>query len=208
MSTPKKSCGNQSNRLGPREKRALLIMLERDNPPGSPVSLLIHLCEEYNVCYDDVLPKRYQPKELKKEKACKKVIRRLVKADLIRPVFLTPTPNPAHGYYLYRLTKTGRRIAEELHKKEVQRDREGLKKDVMKAVQLLKAQGHKHATFHQIRELLWRLSHGKFVSREEFEICWNKKRLGLMLRRLSVKRVWKWQGGRAVRAYLLSTSRD
>lgn len=176
-------------------------MLEHGTPPGENVMLLAHMYDEYEIHYDAILPKRLQPKEVKKERACKKVISRLIKAGLIEPVFLTPRPNPVLGYHFFRLTEKGRRMAEEIRRKH--RDSQEMAKDVEKAVQLLRAQGFRQATFNQIRELLWRLSHEKFASREEFEAYWNRTRLGLSLRGLGVNQVRKRQGGRIKRVYLV-----
>ena len=193
MSTVKKISGRQSAKLGWRERKILLIMLKHDEPPGHPIALFNHLCRECGIYYDDVLPKSWQKEKFKEERLYRQSIRYLVKRSLIRQAFVAPKGQPpdpkVFGYSFFTLTRDGRKTAEKvLREKELDYLMEARNEDLRRTVKMLEDQGYNEVTLKQVLELLWRISHGKFENKEEFEKYWNGRRLGLMLRDLVAKR--------------------
>lgn len=182
------SGSGSGKRLGWREKKLLLVALKLDEQ------------------YDGSFWWEYVPKELgifithgfferclhrekfEEEDRYKKAMTRLLERDLARVEIgvFSPKPmrkrGPGSGYLAYALTEKGRKVARELKK---QKDR---KEDLNKTLETLTKQGYEHVTLKQIRELLWRLSHDKFQNREEFDGYWSKRRLGLMLKKMGIKR--------------------
>jgi hypothetical protein len=187
MLTTKKSLGS-TNRLGKREKRILLLMLKRDNPPGHATLLWLGIYGEFKIDYSS-LPKKCQP-EYMGETRCRCSIYRLVKRGFLKPllierdsVLLDPRGS---GYLFYYLTKSGRIAAEKIQQQEKSlTDPTNLKVALGK----LRDSGHIQVTVNQIREVLWQQLSQNFATREEFGKYWNKTKLGLMLRKCAVGRV-------------------
>ena len=186
MLTTKKLFGS-TNRLGKREKRILLLMLQKDNPPGHATLLWLSIYNEFKIDYSS-LSKKYQP-EYMEEKRCRCSIYRLVKRGFLKPLlvaqdFVLPDPRGS-GYLFYYLTKSGRIVAEK-----VQQQNRGLtdQPDLKVALSKLRDMGHTQVTVAQIHEVLWQQSSQNFVTKEEFDKHWNGTKLGLMLRKCMVGR--------------------
>ena len=73
-------------------------------------------------------------------------------------------------------------------------------------MEVLAKQGYKQATLKQIQESLWRLSHGEFEDREEFDEYWNNAKVGVALKKMGVKR--GRIGKRRTRIYYLEADTD
>jgi len=193
-------------KLGEREKKILLAMLELGNRSSQFGKMWGQILKKVGVDYEDYsypVTKNKQQENFMEERKNKKSMTRLTKIELVRVVVPEGGKINVHryGYQIFNLTEEGRKVAEEL------KDRENVKeseKAVEHDVEMLKAQGYEHASFSQIRELLWRLAHDKFSNdRKEFERYWNKTRLGKALRELGAELKRKRTGKGRVYRYCL-----
>ena len=196
MSGLERSNGNRSKKLGARERKILLAMLELDGPDDSPIfwdqilrRLGIELTDTGFVTRDE---------QYKDARLYKKAMNRLVRRGYAKVVILGNRPPPRrYGFQLYKLTDEGRRVAAEL------KGRMEAREDLEAAIKALADQDHQHATLNQIREALWQISHQKFSGREDFEKFWSRKRLGSALKKLGIKRVLRGPKNRRVAEYIL-----
>jgi len=92
--------------------------------------------------------------------------------------------------------EAGRRAARELTEEDV----------LLHAIINLRLQGMKWAQLDEIREEVWKESEERklFENREEFERYWTKKKLGMCLQKMGVKRSRKRVGGEPRIVYIFS----
>ena len=185
MLTLEKSRG--STKLGRREKSILLLMLKSDDPPGKPNPIWFDIYKEFGLNYNS-LPKKYQT-AFQEERLFRQSIHRLAKKALVKPISIAhedySLPDPrGYGYIFYCLTPTGRLTAKKLQKKEAALTDQD---DFEKAISRLCALHNDQVTTSQVRELLWAMS-PKFSSKVEFDKHWNNTKLGLMIRKHTLKR--------------------
>jgi hypothetical protein len=183
-------------------------MLERDNPPGRPITIWGVACREFKIDYKPYMLKCAQREMFLEETYVKRAFIRLFKQKLILPVWaeeegfsLVPPLGGGIDFVSWVLTAEGRRVAEQLKAQEqlLEEQREA----VNKVLDSFGALGCEVVTVSQVLEELWRNLCGSFVSREEFDKCWNNTKLGLMLRECTVRKVRMGMKDRHQKYYLI-----
>jgi len=174
--------------VGRREKRLIFLIHERDDPVGQPILIWEAACREFKIEYKSYMSKREQKAIFYEEKYVKRAFLRLFKQKITRLVwpvadgfsFVPPFGGCGVDFMFCVLTEKGRLVAEQLRLQDqiLREQREA----VVKVLKRFRGLGCVVVTVLQVREGLWQDLCGGFVSREEFDKCWNNTRVGLLLR--------------------------
>ena len=202
----RKSSGASPERLGKREKILLSIFFEICEGK-SHVAFFYNRAERRLEA--DYLPLFVKTTEEDAWRRREKQRFRKAIRDTLMPQGYVVTAKKFYGrpvrgrgtkYLFLELTEkgveAGRRAARKFTEKDV----------LFHAIINLRLQGRKWAQLDEIMEEVWKESEERklFETREEFEKYWTKKKLGMRLQKMGVKRSRKWVRGEARRVYIFT----
>jgi len=173
-------------RLGRREKRILLVMLENDDGQGCFDFTRVSVFQEYGIVYSSLSKNRQS--EYFQDRAISQSMYRLTRRGFITPAVLAvegSLPSKmAYGFALYCLNPLGRQVAEQLKQQQLVLSDCEVFKQVLDKLKVLKVEV---VTCESVLDALWEFTKDRFADKTAFNRHWNKRKIGLMLKRHQIK---------------------
>ncbi len=197
MSAAERSSGPSNRRLGRRERLVLTqIFLIFNGRAG-----IIHFEDLKDSLLTDTDTWSEYWRRIREAELCRQALYRLEDRGYLRR--LRRSDGSTVRCSLFEVTEEGVRAGRSAA-------RETLKEEIVKrAVNNLRLRGVGWATINEIRDEVWRASRAAnlFTDRGEFDGYWTKRRLGLTLKRLNLKRTQRHVNGRERWGYILDGTR-